>query len=42
MSNNNNKMSRKVAIVTGSSSGIGRTTAIALRLLQKVLLRQAT
>ena len=30
MSNNNNKMSRKVAIVTGSSSGIGRTTAIAI------------
>jgi NAD(P)-dependent dehydrogenase (short-subunit alcohol dehydrogenase family) len=30
MSNNYNKMSRKVAIVTGSSSGIGRTTAIAL------------
>ena len=30
MSNNNNKMSRKVAIVTGSNSGIGRTTAIAI------------
>jgi NAD(P)-dependent dehydrogenase (short-subunit alcohol dehydrogenase family) len=30
MSNNNNKMSQKVAIVTGSSSGIGRTTAIAI------------
>jgi NAD(P)-dependent dehydrogenase (short-subunit alcohol dehydrogenase family) len=30
MSNNNNKMSGKVAIITGSSSGIGRTTAISI------------
>ena len=30
MNNNNNKISQKVAVVTGSSSGIGRTTAIAL------------
>ena len=30
MRNNNNKMSQKVAIVIGSSSGIGRTTTIAI------------
>jgi NAD(P)-dependent dehydrogenase (short-subunit alcohol dehydrogenase family) len=30
MGNSNNKMSQKVAIVIGSSSGIGRTTAIAI------------
>ena len=30
MNNNNNKISQKVAVVTGSSSGIGRTTALAL------------
>ena len=29
MNNNNHKISQKVAVVTGSSSGIGRTTAIA-------------